>query len=187
MDTWLDIATISNKKGLDGGLVLEYGTNPLSVVQEGMTLYFVPPRLDVPRSGKVISSEPANAHSSIVHFDTISDVSMAEALIGCHCLVVESEAASPEFLKDVNGDTASFIGWVVEDVNEGVIGRVEDAVNRIDQVLLSVVALEDDGVEISESQDAKVYLIPLADAFLVEADPDSKTLLLDLPAGLLEL
>lgn len=180
---WRDIATIANKKGLDGGLVLNIGTDPSLRISEGMELFAVPPQTDAPRCLHVLEVHPASATSCTAFFEEVQDAHTAEKLIGCHCLADASLFCTPvSGLQGEGGEADALIGWAVEDTLSGFRGTVVDAQDRFEQILLSV-----EGRFPSEESSGSAKLIPLTDSITVEVCADERLLVLECPPGLLEL
>ena len=90
MESYLDVATLTGKKNLDGRLVAKSAPGLPFLLTEGMQVRLVPPVLDAPRSVKVASVSAVDDGCAVVAFSEVTDASVAEALVGCHCLVGRS-------------------------------------------------------------------------------------------------
>lgn len=72
-------------------------------------------------------------------------------------------------------DYRAIIGYTIHDKEAGEIGEIRD-VQELPEQILAVVAYE-----------GRDILIPINEHFLRDFDPERKTILMDLPEGLLEL
>ena len=142
-------------------------------IAEGTFVHCVPPILDVPRSGVVTEVQEGNGGDMVVRFDTVTNKTHAGQLVGCHCLV------SRELLDDAQAALAegTLVGYTVRDCATDLTGTVEDWEEMPAQTLLSVRLHEDD----------RLVFIPLVEDFIVEFDAAEKLIVMDLPAGLLDL
>lgn len=68
------------------------------------------------------------------------------------------------------------IGWIIKDAEIGVIGKVVDIDTNTENELFIV-----------ETPDGNTVYIPLTEDFIEKMDEDSKTILMSLPEGLLDL
>lgn len=178
MRTWRDIAVIINKKGLDGGLVLQWSAGLSCVLEQGQELHLVPPRMDAPREVHLLEEASTDASRAVVLFSEIDDATVAERVCGCHVLI---DAADLDEIAHDQGGGAAFLGWAVEDAKLGEVGVVEDAEERFEQILLDVRISEGSRIE----GDRK--LIPLVSDIIVDIDEESRTLKLDCPQGLFDI
>lgn len=179
MRTWCDIATVVNRKGLDGGLVLEWSAGLSCVLDKGQELFLVPPRLDLPRRIHLSSTVRTDDRSDAIRFDEIEDADVSEAVKGCHVLI--DAADLPQDAWSENAADRSFVGWTVEDVDAGCIGKVISAEDRFEQILLEVETFKDAG----DGRNSK--LIPLVEDIIVDIDEDDELITLECPKGLLDL
>ena len=171
MRTWVDVATLVKTKSLDGRFVVKSTAGLPFLLEEGMSVSFVPPQLDVPRSAHVASVRMIDEHSAEVSFDDI-DGTAAGDLVGCHCLVERALVDDSLF----EASPAAWEGWIVVDEVVGEIGTVVGIVEKPGQDLLEV-----------ERHVASNVLIPLVDDLIRRVDIDSKTVNVALPKGLLDL
>ena len=142
----------------------------------GMQVAFVPPRLDSPREGRVSAIEDIDEYSAVITFDTVSDKSTAEELLGSHCLIELSDDDYQELLELPQ----SWEGWEVVDDRYGFLGIVTALVENSAQALLEVSAQEG-------AQSGLPLLIPVVDEFIVSVDIDEHMVRTRIPAGLLDL
>ena len=134
----------------------------------------VPPRTDAPRTVTVETVEERGDNEVLLTFAEVGDLSTAEAVAGCRCLVRE-EAVDLTALDEAD-DLPSWEGWSVEDVCAGPVGQVAALDDRAMQPLLVV-----------RRPDGSEALIPLVDEFIEALDETDRVIRLACPAGLLDL
>ncbi|MDO4501868.1 MAG: 16S rRNA processing protein RimM [Coriobacteriia bacterium] len=138
-----------------------------------MQVALVPPVLDAPRFVTVEDAQPTGLDGGVVWFEEIDDVSVAEMVVGCHCLVRREDLPEHTVMLD---DSTDIAGWPVTDVRAGSLGIVAEIREMPGQMMLVV-----------ERPDGSELLVPLVDEFLSQVDEESEQLVVDLPAGLLDL
>lgn len=172
MSTWVDSATLIKVKGNQGRFVARCAPN-LSFIPEPETeVAFVPPQLDAPRRGVVASAAALDDASYEVAFCGIESRGAAEALLGCHCLVLRADLPPECFEERI----PTLEGFTVLEGSEA-IGTVEAVIDNPGQLLLSVARPGKD----------EPVLIPLVDDFLEELDEQGRIIVMRLPQGLLDL
>lgn len=173
MHRWIDVATLTDTKDLKGRFVATRPAGLLFLPKEGTEVAWVPPDLDLPRRGRVASSQELGDRRFEVTFEGIDDPTVAEAMIGMHCLIPRDSILEEE----VGVDDSGWIGFAVVDVDLGPLGTATELISNPGQALLSV-----------ERQDGgKDLLIPIVDEFIVSIDADAQTVTVAIPDGLLEL
>lgn len=173
MRAWADIAELTNTKNLNGGLVVRCAPGLPFILEEGMEVALVPPVLDAPRFVTVESAQPSGLDGGLVWFREIESVSVAEMVVGCHCLVRRESLPEHTVMIDDRLDVA---GWPVVDCALGTLGTVSSIQEMPGQLMLVV-----------ERADGSELLIPLVDEFLDAVDEDAQQLVVNVPAGLLDL
>ena len=173
MRTWADVAELTNTKNLKGGLVVRCATGLPFVFEEGMEVALVPPVLDAPRRVHVIDAECTGPDGGLVWFGEVDDVSTAELLVGCHCLVQRSQL---EQSLGALREFADLSGWRVEDASFGFVGTVARVDDMPGQTLLAV-----------SRPDGRETLVPVVDEFIAGLDEERCCVNVSLPAGLLSL
>lgn len=171
MRTWANVAEISNTKSLQGKLVVRSTPGFPFLLQPGMEVVLVPPRLNVPRKGNVVSVQHLSDEKYLIELDTVSDVGTAKELKG-HFLLIK------RCLLDTMPDLISehpWIGYTVEDESWGHLGVVEQVNEGDFQDLIVVVSK------------TKELLIPYVDAFISKVDEEQRQLITNIPKGLLDL
>ena len=173
MRAWADVAELTNTKNLNGGLVVRCTPGLSFVLEEGMEVALVPPVLAAPRFVTVEAVQPSGLDGGVVWFREIESVSIAEMVVGCHCLV--SRDVLPQHTVMID-DALDVEGWPVRDMRAGSLGAVLCIREMPGQLMLVV-----------ERPDGSELLIPLVDEFLVQVDEEEGRLIVDLPSGLLDL
>lgn len=209
MRGWMDAATLTRTLNLQGRF-LAYGAEGLPfLLQEGTECALVPPVEDAPRTVTVASAEPAHGKHEggfCITFAEVDGGSVAEALVGCHCLVRERDAermirscadgaasghTSMAGLVHVRASLVEAEGeatalderrWTVVDERAGRIGTLARIEERPAQSLL-VVAREAP----AEDGGAAEVLIPFVDELVESIDEGARIISVRVPAGLLDL
>ena len=172
MSTWIRIAELVKAKHLKGGLVAHSVAGLPFLLDEGLSVAFVPPQIDAPRQG-IVTDVHEEAKGFVVCFDSVTDAAAAEALAGCYCL-----ARREDLPEDVVELTEGGIeGFSVIDSVAGAIGTAASINEMPGQNLL----------EVSRPDGRDPVLIPLVDEFIDGIDEDSRTIFVTVPAGLLDL
>lgn len=178
MHSYIDSARILGSKNLDGRLTVASAPGLPFLLQEGMTVHFVPPVIDAPRNARIAALSMQGNGSAIVRFEGIDSVDVAEMLVGCHCLVAR-DAIDDELLEQLQlGTMPAFEGWSFVDEASGSRGIIEYIDEMPGQMMLGL-ALEGDK--------GSTKMVPLVDEFIVSEDECAKMLTLALPLGILDL
>lgn len=107
-----------------------------------------------------------------VRFEDVANEEEANALIGAHLYL------PLEFLPELTGNKFYYheiIGFTAEDESFGKIGEITGVNDTTSQALFEI---DREGTEI---------LIPMIDHFIKNVDRENKTILLDVPEGLIEM
>lgn len=174
MRGWVDVAVLAKPKNLNGGLVARGASGLPFLLYEGLEMALVPPVVDVPRRVTVAQAQDRADNEALVFFQEITDLSTAELVAGCHCLVREDDV-DLAVLEDAEA-LPDWEGWEVHDEAEGLVGSVVSVDERASQPLITV-----------ERPDGRTALIPLAEELIVSLDEDARRIDTKLPAGLLDL
>lgn len=181
MRTWADVAVLAKTRNLNGGFVAKRAAGLPFLLEEGMEVALVPPRIDAPRNVTVDGVDFLSDTSAVVHFAEVEDASMAKQLVGSHCLVRRADVGEEGF--DLLPE--SWEGWHVLDVRWGQIGSVREITDNGVQQLLVVDRSPACAVpSASESDEA---LIPVVDEFIADVDVASSCITVSVPKSLLEL
>ena len=171
MSDWAVIAELTKAKTLEGDLFVRSVKGLPFLLQEGMDVVFVPPVLKVPRQATVTSITEKGKDTFQVSFSGIDSIDLSEQLVGHFCLVKKSDL--PENYEA--GAFADLAGFTLNDVTGAVIGKVIAMEENPAHPLLVV------------SYNGGEVRIPLVDDFLVSLDEPARTIVMDIPSGLLSL
>ena len=174
MQAWADVALLTKTKTQIGGFVVRCTTGLSFFLEPGMELFFVPPRIDCPRSARIVSVEQVRDMSAAVMFDSFSSMQQMLDLVGSHCLIDKS-ALTPEVLDQAG---LRFFGMLVVDDTLGELGTVTGVVANPGQDLLVVDC---------PSRGKSDVMIPVVDEFIISVDEEAGIIHTSIPAGLLEL
>lgn len=177
MIRWVVFGTLSRVFTRSEGFVLRCRTGLSSYLAPDMTVWFIPPELDVPRSASIASVRPLSGDEVAVTFCEEIGAEDAGKLVGKRILV--DAACLPQ---TVSHDTDDLRGYAVSDRRFGLLGTVSDVLAGPAQRILVVSRLAEAGSE----ADADV-LIPFVDAFVQGIDDAARTIRVSIPQGLLTL
>lgn len=107
-----------------------------------------------------------------VRFEDINTEEDADALIGAHLYL------PLEFLPELTGNKFYYheiIGFMAEDESFGPVGTITGVNDITSQALFEI------------DRDGKQILIPVIDNFIKKVNRDTKTILLEVPEGLIEM
>ena len=172
MRTWKNVATLVKTKNLNGRFVARPAADFPFILEEGCEVAFVPPQTDLPRRGRVNFARDVDGTSYEVGFDTVGDESTAYGLIGCRCLVRCDDIDDAVF----EDEPAAWVGWRVVEADGNLVGEVASLLENPGQSLLEV-----------RRGDGSLSYIPVVDEFIRDVDVDERLVVVDLPAGLLDL
>ncbi len=123
---------------------------------------------------------PRSAEALLVTFDGYADQKMVSAWIGKDVYIELSKMPEQSDCDeaDENGDglyASQLVGYVALDENDRRIGEIVDIDDSTDNVLFVI------------QEHDKTVLVPIVDEFIASIDPESATIRLDLPDGMLQL
>ena len=173
MRAWKDVATLVKTKNLKGRFVARPAAGLPFLLEEGMRVAFVPPQTDLPREAVVEFVGEQGDGAFEVGFDAVGDETTAHGLVGCHCLVKRADLE----LDELEESPETWAGWRVFDADGALVGEVSELVDRPVQPLLAVARADGRGEA----------FLPVADELIVEVDPDAQRIVMEIPAGLLDL
>lgn len=171
MRKYIDVAYLAKSKNRNGRFVVKSTAGLPFLLEPGDEVALVPPRTDLPRDVRVASVEDAGEGEAVVAFDGVSSDDARE-MVGMHCLI-RRDLVDEEALAAAPG---LWQGWAVVDGASGQVGHVAGLVENPAQDLLEVAR-----------PDGTTVLVPLVDEIVRDVDPDSATVLVSLPQGLLDL
>ena len=107
-----------------------------------------------------------------MRFEDVNTEAEADALIGAHLYL------PLEFLPKLSGNKFYYheiIGFTAEDKSFGKIGNITGVNDTTSQALFEI------------DRDGKQILIPIIDHFIKKVDRENKSILLNVPEGLIEM
>ncbi len=107
-----------------------------------------------------------------VRFEDVKNEEEADALIGAHLYL------PLKFLPKLTGNKFYYheiIGFTAEDKSFGKIGKITGVNDTTSQALFEI------------DHDGKQILIPMIDHFIIKLDRENKSILLEVPEGLIEM
>ena len=171
MRTWIDVAVLAKSKNKDGRLVAKSAMGLPFLLVEGDEVALVPPQLDLPRNVVVRSVKLLDDYSAELKFEEVTSPDIAAGLVGMHCLI-RSDEIDPEAFEE---PSVLWEGYEVVDEFAGPVGTVCGIVDNTAQMLIEV------------DHEGKRVLIPFVDEIVTEIEPESGTVTVRLPDGLLDL
>lgn len=120
-----------------------------------------------------------NADTYLIMIDGINDETKAQFFTNKPFFILESDL--PETENDEDDESDGFylndmIGFKVEDSRLGYIGHVSDINDQTENILFIV-----------ERDNGEEVYIPAVDEFIIDVNPESKTVTTNLPEGIVEL
>ena len=168
----LAIARILKSYGTDGGLLVSSDVD-LESLEKGEPVYIVYDGLEVPF---FISACTPKGSRYILHLTDISTLEDADEVVGRDILADVTEDA----------DGPDFIGWTVYDAAGCDAASAAGATGAAGAAEPRLIGTVTDDAPIPGNYCLYVgeVMIPLHEDFIVSADPSTRTLILNLPAGL---
>ena len=170
MDKYIAIGRVSKTHGVDGALKLKIKDRYWDDFAEAKVLF-------VESAGKVVPyfiEEFRGGLDPIVKFEDLNQREPAQALSGKEIFMRESDLL-PEAAEVNVSQYERYLGYLLQDVELGELGKIEEVVESPGQYLAF---LEYQGREVT---------IPLNPVFIKSVDHKSEIVLVDLPEGLLDL
>lgn len=179
MREYVDVAEATAKKNLDGRLVVKATVGLPFLLEEGISVWFVPPRTDAPRHVSVRSVSLLDDARATVAFCGVDDARTAEMLVGCHCLVDAADLAEEvsELIRGEGGAQDALCGWAFEDAASGFVGVVVE----------SEVIAGRKYLHVASSEGGDVHMVPFAEDFVVSVDESARALTMSCPKGMFDL
>ena len=170
---WLTVGKIKDAHGIRGELfALVFSGNP-EWVENGQPLQLATEEGAAPERSYRIKSSKAHKNGFILKLDEVKSRNQAEELKGLLIQVSRDRLSTDE---GENPYLFEFQGARVHLSGGGLVGEVTGFASHPGQDLLEV-----------QTEDGKELLIPLVDEFIESFDRESKTLVMVLPEGLLDL
>ena len=174
MQTWSNVAKLVSVQGMKGRFVARSVRDLPFLLEEGMSVAFVPPTMHGPRHVRVKEVTHLDGDDWLVSFTGVKGRDVAEELVGSFCLVPRDQLR--EAVDDAEWLEVDCIGFDVVDEELGLVGTLDD-VQEMPAQSLMIVSRPDGGEA----------LIPVVDEFLLDIDEDGRVVHVKLPEGLLEL
>ena len=169
-DSWCDICTLKLKKRYIKELALVCVSSSF-LPKVGLSVWCVPPKLDMPRNLTFASIEP-RGDDLLVKFEEVNDAKTLESLGDRHCIAKASDCESLQRVVE-----QSFVSYKLFNKNDSYIGEIVDCEDMPSQKLISV-----------KREDFKdIVDLPLVDEFIVSVDDTDKILVVNMPEYLLDL
>ena len=167
--SFVEVGFIQRTHGIKGELQVSWN-DTLNLTQENIESVFV--EIDgIPIPFFINSLRQKTEESSIVKFDDVDDIQSADELVG-YKLMLPSDLI-PE---DDDIELKDLVGYTVTSTSGQTIGLIE---NYEEFNLNSIYYIK--------TPEGKEVIIPATDDLIVEFDVDIKTVLMEIPEGLLDL
>lgn len=171
MGKWAKVARITRTRNFKGSLNVQSTDGLPFLLSQGMQVWFVPPTLKGPRTGRIEDVEKLDGRTWSVAVDSVTEEKDAEDLAGRYVLALKSDLPH-----DLEAEApVGLVGWRVTDETLGDLGTVADVTVNPAQSLLVV-----------EGELGQV-LIPVVDAFIRDVDEEQRALTVRIPEGLIGL
>lgn len=170
MDKYIAIGRVSKTHGVDGALKLKIKDRYWDDFAEAKVLF-------VESAGKVVPyfiEEFRGGHDPIVKFEDLDQREPAQALSGKELFMRESDLL-PEVAEANVEQYERFVGYTMQDVDLGELGKIEEVVESPGQYLAFL------------TYQGREVTVPLNPVFIQSVDHQGKKVYVDLPEGLLEL
>ncbi|HBF88319.1 MAG TPA: 16S rRNA processing protein RimM [Bacteroidales bacterium] len=162
-----------NNYNLSGEFVLNFEKNIFHELKEKGLIYIEIDNRLVPFF--LLSVKRKSRTAAIVKFDDIITPKRLEKLADCKVYIIDSEEEIIQHDNNDDFDINSLIGFSLFDIEKGEIGKVKEINIYSYNVILIVF------------KGRREILVPYADEIIQEIDFDKKTILANLPEGLLDL
>lgn len=168
MGKYLNAAQVTKARKRMGRLVVQPCDGLPFLLEEGMTVYVVPPSLDVPRT--VVLREAVEGEDCLVSFEGVDDYADLVEYVGRYLLVARDDI-DEELL---GGAVPEIDGFRVEDAVFGDLGEIVETLENAFQATLVV-----------EGPRGEV-MIPFVDEFVEDIDEEAGVVFTRIPSGLVE-
>ena len=124
----------------------------------------------------VNACRPKSGQTVLLTIDGINNEAEATLLVNADIYALKREYTERSFEEDADGYPLDyFIGFELKDTKGNRIGEIIEVDEQTENAIFIV------------SRDEEECMIPAADELIVEFDVDDRTMIMDLPQGLLEL
>lgn len=167
--SFVEVGFIQRTHGIKGELQVAWN-DTLNLTQENIESVFV--EIDgIPIPFFISSLRQKTEETSIVKFDDVDDLQSADELVG-YKLMLPSDLI-PE---DDDIELKDLVGYTVTSTLGQTVGIIED----YEEFNLN-------SIYYIKTPEGKEVIIPATDDLIVEFDVDKKTLLMEIPEGLIDL
>jgi 16S rRNA processing protein RimM len=167
--SYVEVGFIQRTHGIKGELQVAWN-DTLNLTQENIESVFV--EIDgIPIPFFINSLRQKTEESSIVKFDDVDDIQSADELVG-YKLMLPSDLI-PE---DDDVELKDLVGYTVTSTSGQTVGIIED----YEEFNLN-------SIYYIRTSEGKEVIIPATDDLIVQFNLDAKTVLMEIPEGLLDL
>lgn len=172
MEKYIVVGRLGKVHGLGGFLRLRMDEDRYldDALQAGV-LFVGDERAPLPYFIAQIKEDP----TLLVQFDEVENREAAEVLAGEALFLRERDLSEAVVQKPLENDLAYLIGFMIEDVNTGPVGSI-DQVEEYPQQWMAILTYAD-----------RELMIPLHDDLIEEVDAQRNVIRMNLPEGLLDL
>jgi 16S rRNA processing protein RimM len=165
----IEIGTIQRTHGVNGEVQVSW-TNDFDPQDHKLESVFL--LIDgIPIPFLVQSIRGKGSNVSIIHFDEIDELNLANELVGLKVFgEIKQKVVEDEFTLD------DLVGYYIVTSGEVLLGRIEELQDYGGNLVFQVI-----------NSAGHELLIPATSDFILDINEDTKTLLLDLPEGLADL
>jgi len=163
----LQIAKVLKSNGTDGDILLGFKTIAPEDIDTTEPVYIYVDGLPVPFFIESLSKRGSD--KAIVHLNDFHNLKDAEEIVG--------EAVYADYLEETEDedDFTALVGWTLKDRSGSIVGNISDFIDIPANPCLEV-----------EKENGSV-IVPLHEDLIIELNDSSKTLVLEIPEGLLDL
>lgn len=170
--SWIPIGRILKTVGYQGGLMIE--TYPeYQATWERIDKCLI--RIDGVWAPFFIVSKQEKPEGMVVLFEDLGDNKLARSLIHQEIFVLPNQVVAEPATEPEGDEIDAWIGFTVRDLHTDFTAVIE----RVEEMPSQLLAYVNVG--------GKTVALPLADELIVDLDPDNKSVILDLPSGILDL
>ena len=176
MEKWIEVGRVAKPHGLHGDVKIRFEERFLEDIARADALFLPLKGQYLPYFIEEIRETPSGF---LLKFEDVDSLEDAQPFAG-KPLLLREEDLLPQEQESIDGLSFEeihpelFAGYQLSDVHLGLIGTISDVVTSTGQPLAIV------------GWQGKDYFIPLVSAFVKQLDISTKSLLLELPEGMLE-
>lgn len=122
------------------------------------------------------SVRPKSSETIIIKIDSIDSDTAAKKICGKDYYALKDDVEIASTLDEYGGFISDFIGFALKDTSDSTIGEITGYDDSTENVLFKV-----------SLPDGKTIFVPVADDLIVQINPESHFMVMQLPEGLLDL